>query len=67
MSGRLKGIALSVSMLRFQYSLTFSFSPTLAGLYLQYGLLSSINSAASASYYYYYYYYSVPVVVLSKA
>jgi len=33
-SGRLKGIALSVSMLRFQYSLKFSFSNTLAGVYL---------------------------------
>ena len=34
MSGRLKGIVLSVSMLRFQYSLNFSFSSTLAGVYL---------------------------------
>jgi len=34
MSGRLKGIVLSVSMLRFQYSLRFSFSSTLAGVYL---------------------------------
>jgi len=34
MSGRLKGIVLSVSMLRFQYSLKFSFSSTLAGVYL---------------------------------
>jgi len=34
MSGRLKGIALSVSMLRFQYSLKFSFSITLTGVYL---------------------------------
>ena len=50
MSGRLKGIVLSVSMLKFQYSLTFSFSSTLAGVYLQYGLLSSINSAATASF-----------------
>ena len=30
MSGRLKGIVLSISMLRFQYSLKFSFSSTLA-------------------------------------
>ena len=37
-------------MLRFQYSLKFSFSKTLAGVYLQYGLTSSINSAASASF-----------------
>ena len=34
MSVRLKGIVLSVSMLRFQYSLKFSFSNTLAGVYL---------------------------------
>jgi len=34
MSGRLKVIVLSVSMLRFQYSLKFSFSNTLAGVYL---------------------------------
>ena len=34
MSGRLKGIFLSVNMLRFQYSLKFSFSNTLAGVYL---------------------------------
>ena len=33
-SGRLKGIILSVSMLRFQYSLKLSFSSTLAGVYL---------------------------------
>ena len=33
-SGQLKGIVLSVSMLRFQYSLIFSFSSTLAGVYL---------------------------------
>jgi hypothetical protein len=32
--GRLKGIVLSVSMLRFQYSLKLSFSSTLAGVYL---------------------------------
>jgi hypothetical protein len=41
MSGRLEGIALSVIMLRFQYSLKLSFSSTLAGVY----------------FYYYYYYY----------
>ena len=34
MSGRLKDIVLSVSMLRFQYSLKFSFASTLAGVYL---------------------------------
>jgi len=34
MSGRLKGTVLSVSMLRLQYSLKFSFSSTLAGVYL---------------------------------
>ena len=34
MSGRLKSIVLSVSMLRFQYSLKFSFFSTLAGVYL---------------------------------
>jgi hypothetical protein len=34
MSGRLKGIVLSVSMLRFQYSLKFSFPSTLSGVYL---------------------------------
>ena len=34
MSGQLKGIVLSVSKLRFQYSLKFSFSNTLAGVYL---------------------------------
>jgi hypothetical protein len=33
-SGRLKGIVLSVSKLRFQYSLKLSFSSTLAGVYL---------------------------------
>jgi len=32
MSGQLKGIVLSVSMLRFQHSLKFSFSSTLAGV-----------------------------------
>jgi len=34
MSGRLEGIVLSVIMLWFQYSLKFSFSSTLAGVYL---------------------------------
>ena len=34
MSGRFKGTVLSVSMLRLQYSLTFSFSSTVAGVYL---------------------------------
>ena len=34
MSGQLKCIVLSVSMLRFQYSLKFSFSSKLAGVYL---------------------------------
>ena len=34
MSGRLNIIILSVSTLRFQYSLKFSFSSTLAGVYL---------------------------------
>jgi len=34
MSGRLKGIVLFVSVLRFQYSLKFSFSSTLAVMYL---------------------------------
>jgi len=34
MSGRLKGIVLSASMLRFQYSLKFSFSNTLTCVYL---------------------------------
>ena len=34
MPGRLKGIVLSVSILRFQYSLKFSFSIILAGVYL---------------------------------
>ena len=34
MSGRLKGTVLSVRMLRFQCSLKFSFSSTLAGVYL---------------------------------
>ena len=34
MSGRLQGIVLSASMLRFQYSLKFSFSSTLADVYL---------------------------------
>ena len=34
MPGRLKGIVLSVSMLRFQYSLKFSFPSALAGAYL---------------------------------
>ena len=34
MSGRLKGIVFSVSMLRFQYSFKFSFSNTLAGALL---------------------------------
>jgi len=36
MSGRLKGTVLSVSMLRFQYSLKCSLSSTLAGVYLHY-------------------------------
>jgi hypothetical protein len=49
-SGRLKGIVLSVSTLRFQYSLKLSFSHTSAGVYLQYGLFSSISSVASASF-----------------
>jgi len=43
MSGRLKVIVLSVSMLRFQYSWKLSFSRTLAGMYLFYGLLSTIK------------------------
>jgi len=34
MSFQLKGIVLSISMLRFQYSLNFSFSSTLVGVYL---------------------------------
>jgi hypothetical protein len=34
MSGRLKGILLSVIMLQFQYSLKLPFSSTFAGLYL---------------------------------
>ena len=34
MSDQLKGIGLSVSMLRFQYTSKFSFSRTLAGVYL---------------------------------
>jgi hypothetical protein len=34
MSGQLKCTVLSVSMLRFQYSLKFSFSSTMAGVYL---------------------------------
>ena len=34
MSDRLKGIVSSVTMLRFQYSLKFSLSITLAGVYL---------------------------------
>ena len=50
MSGRLKGVVLSVSMLRFRYSLKLSFSRTLAGVYLQYGLLSTIKSAACANF-----------------
>ena len=50
LSGRLKFIVLSVSMLRFQYNLKFSFSSTLAGVHLYYGLLSLINSAVSASF-----------------
>jgi hypothetical protein len=33
-SGRIKSIVLSVSMVRFQYSLKLSFSSTLAGVYL---------------------------------
>jgi hypothetical protein len=33
-SGLLKGTVLSVSMLRFQYSLKLSFSSTMAGVYL---------------------------------
>ena len=52
MSGRLKGIVLSVNMLRFQYSLKFSFSSTLAGEYLYYMIYGVYL------YYYYYYYYS---------
>jgi len=34
MSGLLKGTVFSVSVLRFQYTLKFSFSSTLAGVYL---------------------------------
>ena len=49
-SGRLKGTVLSLSMLRFQYSLKLSFSSTLAAVHLQYGIFSSINSATSASF-----------------
>ena len=44
-SCRLKGIVLSVSVLRLQYSLKLPFSRTLACVYLQYGLLSSINQS----------------------
>ena len=50
MSGQLEDIVLSVITLRFQYRLKFSFSSTLVGVYLWYGLLSSINSAASVSF-----------------
>ena len=50
MSGRIQVIVLSVSMLRFQYNLQFPFSSTQAGVYSQYGLLSSISSAASVSF-----------------
>jgi len=49
-SSPLAGIVLSVIMLRFQYSLKSSFSSMLSGVYLYYGLLSSINSASSASF-----------------
>jgi len=38
------------SVLRFQYSFKFSFSSTLAGVYLYYGHLSSVSSAASVSF-----------------
>jgi len=38
MSGRLKGIVLSVSMLRFQYSLKFSFSSTVHWLVCTYNM-----------------------------
>jgi len=49
MSGLLKGIVLSVSMLRFQYSLKFSFSSTLAGVYLWTFIVNKFGC-----YYYYY-------------
>jgi len=49
-SGRLESIVLSVSMLRFQYSLKLLFSSTLAGVYLYYRPFSSITSATSASF-----------------
>ena len=44
MSGRLNNTVLSVSMLRVQCSLKLSFPSTLTGVYLQYGLLSTIKS-----------------------
>jgi hypothetical protein len=50
MSRRLEGIVLSVITLRFLNSMKLSFSSTLAGVYLQYGFVSSINAAASASF-----------------
>ena len=50
MSGRLNSIVLSVSMPRFQNSLKLSFSNTLAGVYLHYGLFSTIKSAVSANF-----------------
>jgi len=56
MSGRLKGIVLSVSMLQFQYSLRFSFSSTLAGAYLHY-IIYGVYFYYYYSYYYYYYYH----------
>ena len=49
MSGRLNSTVLSVSM-RVQCSLKLSFSSTLTGVYLEYGLLSSIKSVYSASF-----------------
>jgi len=50
LSGQVKSIVLSVSMLRSQYSLKLSFSSTLTGVYLQHELFPLINSAASASF-----------------
>jgi hypothetical protein len=52
-SGRLEGIVLFVITLRFQYSLRLSFSSTLAGVHLKYGLFLAINSTASASFFCY--------------
>jgi len=57
MSGRLKGIVLSVCMLRFQYSLKI-FILQYIGWYVLVTWTFIVNQFSCFSYYYYYYYWN---------